>query len=126
MSINASLEAETNFFSSHSIWQKVDQSLVGVDTLKEKLVLRLEAIVTNGLSDVLTEIDKQLLQNASHLDSLGQSMESASERRSVFACAVDEYTRLLQDAVSGKYESKEFFEVVESNQSKEPAIAKGM
>jgi hypothetical protein len=116
MTIDASLLAETKFFTSHPVWQKVDLSLVGVDSLKDKLVSLLEVVVTNGLSGVLAEIDSQLAQNTSNLESLGQSMESAAERRNVFAAAVDEYTRILQDAISGKY-GGEFFKVATVEES---------
>jgi hypothetical protein len=70
MTIGASLGAETKFFSSHSVWQRVDPELIGVDSLKDKLVNLLDTIVKNGLPEVLREIHDKLEQNTTNGGSL--------------------------------------------------------
>jgi hypothetical protein len=124
MTIGDSIGAETTFFSSHSVWQRVDPRLVGVEALKGKLVRLLEVVVTNGLSGVLQEIDEQMESKVMSLDSLGQSMESAAERRSVFSAAVEAYTRLLDDAVTGKYRGA-FFKIAEPSEDEPSMLVKG-
>jgi hypothetical protein len=86
-----------------------------VDSLKDKLVDLLESVVKNGLSGVLREIDDELERNTANMELLDQSMENAAERRSVFAAAVEEYTKLLDDAVTGKYRGN-FFEFSKSDE----------
>lgn len=111
MTIEDAITAEKAYFENDPVWQNVDPSLVGVEALKDKLVSLLEAVIMNGLSGVIDEINNELSRKNESLEMLGGSLETSAERRTVFASAVDQYTRLLQSALTGKY-SDPFFKMI--------------
>jgi hypothetical protein len=101
MTIAQSLDDEAEFFDTNNTWRRVDPGLVGIPALKDKLVKLLESVVVQALPSVLMEINAKLERSGRQLEALGQPLDTAAQRRSLYSSAVENYTMILQAAILG-------------------------
>ncbi|KAL7683670.1 putative dynamin central domain, GTPase effector domain, Dynamin superfamily [Plasmopara halstedii] len=103
-SIEKGLENEISFFSRHEYWRRLPSHLWGIATLTDRLVLILQDNIRRSLPKVIEEINCRMAETQKSLASLGTALETPGAQRQQFGRWIDQYLRLMEAAMEGRYE----------------------
>ena len=99
--------AEEAFFRSNG-WSSINPANRGVESLRKRLSKVLLEHIRNSLPELIDNIDLNLWNRKRELDRLGKSRSTAKELRSYLVGIADDFQRLANDAIEGRY-GDEFF-----------------
>ncbi|KAI9918701.1 hypothetical protein PsorP6_011823 [Peronosclerospora sorghi] len=103
-SIEKGLANEMTFFGQHEYWCRLPKHLWGVPRLSERLVSILQNNIRQSLPKVIVEISSRITETQKSLSDLGVPLETPGAQRQQFGKWVDQYLRLIEAAMSGRYE----------------------
>ncbi|ETO60171.1 hypothetical protein F444_21594 [Phytophthora nicotianae P1976] len=103
-SIEKGLANEIAFFGQHEYWNRLPTHLWGVPKLAERLVAILQDNIRRSLPKVIAEINSRMAETQKSLSSLGTPLETPGAQRQQFGKWADQYLRLVEAAMDGRYE----------------------
>lgn len=103
-SIEKGLANEMTFFGQHEYWSRLPAHLWGVQRLTDRLVAILQDNIRRSLPQVVTEISARIAETQKSLSSLGTPLETPGAQRQQFGKWVDQYLRLMEASMDGRYE----------------------
>jgi GTPase SAR1 family protein len=99
----ATRDAEEKEFFSQGIWKEHSPSLLGVDSLRERLSELLLRQIASELPSLIEEIDAKSQACRSHLDRLGEPRATVAEQRLYLLNTSQSFQNLVKAAVDGTY-----------------------
>ncbi|CAI5716261.1 unnamed protein product [Hyaloperonospora brassicae] len=105
MSIERGLAVEKVFFGEHEYWRRLPTHLWGVPRLSERLMSILQDNIRRSLPKVVEEISSRMTETQKSLAKLGTPLETPVAQLQQFGKWVDSYLRLIEAAMSGRYEA---------------------
>ncbi|KAG5539881.1 hypothetical protein RHGRI_020187 [Rhododendron griersonianum] len=75
---------ETGLFQTHPLLSKIDESMVGVPVLAQKLVQIQPTIISRCLPDIVRKINEKLNASISELNKMPQNLSSVAEAMTAF------------------------------------------
>ncbi|KAG5539878.1 hypothetical protein RHGRI_020184 [Rhododendron griersonianum] len=75
---------ETGLFQTHPLLSKIDESMVGVPVLAQKLVQIQATIISRCLPDIVRKINEKLNASISELNKMPQNLSSVAEAMTAF------------------------------------------
>ncbi|KAF1787494.1 Dynamin superfamily [Phytophthora cactorum] len=92
------------FSSQHEYWCRLPTHLWGVSRLTERLISILQDNIRRSLPKVITEISSRMAETQKSLSSLGTPLETPGSQSQQFGKWADQYLRLMEAAMNGRYE----------------------
>ncbi|KAG5539890.1 hypothetical protein RHGRI_020195 [Rhododendron griersonianum] len=81
--------AEASLFGNHPLLSRMDESMVGIPVLVQKLAQIQGTIISKCLPDIVRKINDKLNSNVSELSKMPQNVSSVAEAMTVFVRIID-------------------------------------
>lgn len=101
VTLSEALITERLFFQNTLPWSSVSHSLLGIGSLRAKLVLLLEVTIRETLPSVRAEISDQKEKTIAEILRLGVPLDCMENKRSHFRRVLDRFFRLISDSIKG-------------------------
>ncbi|XP_021771865.1 dynamin-related protein 4C-like [Chenopodium quinoa] len=96
---------EARLFGSHPLLSRIDDSIVGVPVLAQRLVHIQASIISKCLPNIVKQIDAKLNANVAELNSMPQNLSSVAEAMAVFMQIMGSAKESLRKIlIRGEYE----------------------
>ncbi|KGO38429.1 Dynamin [Penicillium expansum] len=112
-------QKEKEFFERGD-WKTVARRYIGTDNLRRRLSTILANHIQSSLPDIISEIEKTILDNQASLGKLNAPRETALQQRALLVNLSSAFQRLTEQALSGMYIDDFFATSVDDGNSKTP------
>ncbi|KAI8804792.1 hypothetical protein BJ742DRAFT_741752 [Cladochytrium replicatum] len=110
VSVSDAIKSEELFFETSEHWVQVEQDLLGIPRLAEKLVGHMNDRIREALPGIRGDLKRKREDVTSNLDKMGPELDDSSKRRHFFECVKHRLEMLLQMGVDGRsYSTYDFF-----------------
>lgn len=116
-------EAEDAFFGRGN-WANVERNSVGVKALKPKLSAILKDQILQQLPSLISDIESEIGSCVLELQHLGDARVTVAQQRKYLLHISDLFTRLMTDAIAGKYDNPFFGSATDPSNYKKRARAR--
>ncbi|KAJ5510402.1 Dynamin [Penicillium expansum] len=110
-------QKEKEFFERGD-WKTVARRYIGTDNLRRRLSTILANHIQSSLPDIISEIEKTILDNQASLAKLNAPRETALQQRALLVNLSSAFQRLTEQALSGMYTDDFFATSVDDGNSK--------
>ncbi|CAN0194370.1 unnamed protein product [Ascophyllum nodosum] len=104
VSLKEAHEAEMKFFGSHSVFQTVDKSCLGIESLTKRLVSLLTVRIKDALPNMKWELQESLAEVERELAPLAQhAPQKFGDKLKLLVQLIGVFCRLLRSSIKGEY-----------------------
>ena len=109
ISVKAAIEKEQLYFSTHPVYSSMNQQVLGIFNLTNKLTKILFTHIKHSLPDIMMEIKSKAKETEDDLRDLGPPMpsESAEKMQLLWGMTTD-FIGTYKNAISGKFDAKRY------------------
>ena len=105
ISVKQAIEKEQLYFSTHPIYSSMNQQVLGIFNLTNKLTKILFTHIKHSLPDIMKEIKDKVRETQEDLQDLGVPMPNSDEEKNkILWKMVKEFISSYQSAIAGRYD----------------------
>lgn len=109
ISVKQAIEKEQLYFSTHPIYSSMNQQVLGIFNLVQKLTKILFTHIKHSLPEIMREIKEKAKETEDDLRDLGPPMPSEdAEKMQLLWGMVTDFITTYKNAISGKFDSKRY------------------